>query len=254
MFAWPRTLQRPLDHSRKDPKGRIANALGRHRPEIVALLQGGVLPNRLGETEERFRARLDDGLELFIRALEGREGDAALWAGQHVIDLYDPDLSREANTARTRESLATERACLGQTLRPHLSTREVTTFEEAFDQLTRGLGRDATKHARTLFVGDRMMAEIASFLISKRLADGVSMDLFPINSRDPATLKRIIEGLAPSFEAPSATLDCRNSRPSSIRVMCSTKRRHASPRSSRFSRRGCSTSSRIAMSARSPSS
>ena len=201
MFAWTRTMQRPFDRFRKDPKARVAAALRRHRHTLVdALLRNDVLPNRFGETEERFRAQVDDGLELFICALEGREGYAALWAGQRVIDLYEPNLTREANTARTRESLTNERAGIAQALRAHLASADIATFEAAFDQLTRGLGSDAKKHVRTLFVGDCMMAEIASFLIPKCLADGISIDPFPVNSRDPATLKRIIEGLAPSFD------------------------------------------------------
>lgn len=205
MFAWLRTLQRPLDRFRNDPKGRVASALRRHRRDIAtALLHGtdgnAVLPNRFGESEERFRAQVDDGLELFLRALEGREGYAALWAGQRVLDLYDPEQTREANTAVIRESLAQERACVARALRGHLSPSEMTIWEEAFDDLTRGLSRDAKKHVRTLFVGDCMMAEVASFLIPKCLADGISIDPFPINSRDPAALQRIIEGLPSSFD------------------------------------------------------
>ena len=205
MFAWPRTLQRPLDRFRKDPKGRVASALRRHRRYIVeALLHGtdgdAVLPNRFGESEERFRAQVDDGLELFIRALEGREEYAALWAGQRVLDLYDPDQTRETNTATIRKSLASERACVARALRDRVSPEDLKTWEEAFDDLTRGLSRDAKKHVRTLFVGDCMMAEVASFLVPKCLADGISIDPFPVNSRDPAALKRIIEGLAPSFD------------------------------------------------------
>lgn len=185
---------------RNEPLPRAAFALRQHRRTIVdALLWGAEgndpLPNRFDEPADRFRRRVNDGLELLVKGLDGRSDHAALYVGQRVFELFDPELGREANLAVARASVARERQLIASILDERAGAEVRDAFETAFDSLVSGITSGGGQHVRTLFVGDCLMGEIVGFLVGRTLSDGISIDPFAVHSRDPATLERLLADL-----------------------------------------------------------
>ena len=54
---------------------------------------------------------------------------------------------------------------------------------------------ETSRRVRTLFIGDCLMFEIMSFLMGALLAEGISIDPYPINPRDPTQLGDILDSL-----------------------------------------------------------
>jgi FkbH-like protein len=178
---------------------RCANKLRKHRSSIVkALIAGTKEPriNLLGESEQVFEARVTDSLDMLIRHVEGKRGFGALYAGERMFELFRPERSRDENMDLTRRSVEEDRLILHNFLEPLASAEELSAFEHAYKSATSGLGSQGTRHARTLIIGDCLTVEIASFLLAPLMAEGISFDPYPINSRDPVQLRQILDNLA----------------------------------------------------------
>lgn len=168
-----------------------------HTRLTKALIEGITAPreNRFGEAPKTFEDRVGDSLNLLIRHLEGMPDFGALYAGQRLSELYQAELSREENLAVSRRSVEEDGAILRAYLEPMVSVEELSRFEREYQAACAGLVSEPSRHVRTLFIGDCLLFEITSFLTGALLAEGISIDPYPINSFDPIQLRKIVDRL-----------------------------------------------------------
>jgi FkbH-like protein len=172
--------------------------MSKHRSSIVKALIAGVKEPRKNLFEEPtnvFEERVSDGLDMLIRHVAGTPDFGALYAGERMFELYRPERPRDENLHLARQSVEEDITILHAYLAPLVSAQELNTFEKAYKSATSGLVNQATRHVRTLIVGDCLTVEIASFLIGPLMAEGISFDPIPINSRNPVQLCHILDGL-----------------------------------------------------------
>jgi FkbH-like protein len=175
-----------------------AMKLREHQASITSALMAGLSgprTNHFGEDSEVFEARVKDGLDLLIGHVEGRPGFGALYAGARMFELYRPQRSRSENFEIAKRAVEEDLSILLSYLKPIVRDEELAAFKAAYEAATSGFTKQAIRHVRTLIIGDCLTVEIASFLLGSLLAEGISIDPYPINSRDPAQLKQIIDSL-----------------------------------------------------------
>jgi FkbH-like protein len=187
--------------SAKDIQGlRVcAKALRADREAIESTLfgeSGRDSENRFQDSAEQLRQRVRDNLDLLIKHLEGREDFGILYAGQRNYELTNLQKTRADNLEACRLSVQRDGDIYRSYLARHVTQGELEAFESEYRHLTRGLVNDATRHVRTLFIGDCIMSEILSFVVGPIADEGISIEPFPINPRDMGQLDRILSGLA----------------------------------------------------------
>lgn len=178
---------------------RCANAMrASHEALVMALMEGIEEPrkNRFIEPQDIFRDRISETLELLIRFFEGSEECGALYLGLCIFELYQPERSVSENSEATHKRFEVDGIILFSYLAPLVSKDELQALKSAYKSLISGVTTPPKKHVRTLFVGDCLMMEIVSFLIAPLTAKGISIDPFPINSRDPHQLRNIVANLS----------------------------------------------------------
>jgi FkbH-like protein len=135
-------------------------------------------------------------LALLICHLKGAPNRGALYAGQRLSELTELERTREENLRNARLAIQEEAEVYRTALVAHATPEQLAAFEDEFRQLTSGLVTEAQRHLRTLFIGDCLISEILSFVIAPLTNDGISIDPFPINPRQPAQLGEILGKLA----------------------------------------------------------
>ena len=165
---------------------------------IRALASGapGARVNRFDEPASIFEQRIGESLDLLAGHIEGRPHFDALYAGQRLFELHRPEQDRPTNLSAARSSVEHDLGVLRDNLSPHLEADDMRRFESAYREATVALCGDAPKHVKTLFIGDCLLVEIMSFLVGPLLKEGISIDAFPINSRDVRQMRGILDGLA----------------------------------------------------------
>jgi FkbH-like protein len=184
---------------RGDSVPASARLLRTERGRLVkALISGdaGARINRFAEPADVFEQRVGESLELLRGHVEGRPHFDALYAGQRLFELHRPELDRATNLRASRLSVEHDRQVLLDTLSANLTPKDLLELGRAYDSATIALCSDAKKHVRTLFIGDCLMVEIMAFLVGPLLSQGISIDAFPINSRDVGQLRDTIASLA----------------------------------------------------------
>jgi FkbH-like protein len=174
------------------------DVMRRERPRLIEALTSerpGARVNRFEEPREVFEQRVGETLDLLAGHLEGRRHHDALYAGMRLYELHRPEVDRATNLQASRLSVDHDRQVLRECLSPHLGSGEMQRLESAYDQATAVLLADAPRHVKTLFMGDCLMAEIMAFLVPALLKEGVSIDAFPINSRDVGRLRKTLDAL-----------------------------------------------------------
>ncbi|PZU06604.1 HAD-IIIC family phosphatase [Sphingomonas sp.] len=178
---------------------RIAATLRAHRdPLIEALIAGthsGVpRENRFSEEKARFSRRIGTWVDLMIGHVEGKAGYDALFAGQTVLEIHQPERPAEENraaVARALDSIWIEIAGAGG-----LEEEPLGEMKRIFDDLVRGMRIEPRVHVRTLLVGDCLMGEIAGIAADGLARAAISFDPFPLNAREPTELNRQISRMA----------------------------------------------------------
>lgn len=176
-----------------------ARAFRDHIDEVVSDVIAGTrrnIENRFQDSAEQLRERVRDGLALLVQYLEGGEDFGALYAGQQIFELTRLEKSRTENLQEYKRAVEEDGNVYRAFLNSHVSTSALTAFENAYRRLTVGLVKEAPRHVRTLFIGDCMLSEILSFVVGPLLNEGLSIEPFPINPRDPVQLGRILDTLA----------------------------------------------------------
>jgi FkbH-like protein len=165
---------------------------------IKALIAGKTRPrqNRFDEPTEVFEGRVGECLDLLIRHLEGDTVSGPLYSGQRIIELTRPEATSEENLSSCRASVEEDNEILRSFLSKHLSIAEMRAFQRSFECATAGMVTETKRHVPTLFIGDCLMVELASFLLGPLAAKGISIDPFPINPRDSAHLGRILDNIS----------------------------------------------------------
>jgi FkbH-like protein len=163
-----------------------------------ALIAGYLSPrdNRFNDPADVFEARVVESCNLLIGHLEGRSNFGELYAGQRTVEIIRPEITREENLAAAERAVEEDRLVFRRFLEPLVNTEDLLAFDTCYNSATASLTTKTERHVRTLFIGDCLMAEIASFLTGPLTEEGISIDPFPINSRDPAGLKRILDSLS----------------------------------------------------------
>jgi len=174
----------------RQERGRLIRALASASPDARV--------NRFDEPASVFEQRIGESLDLLAGYIEGRPHFDALYAGQRLFELHRPEQDRPTNLTAARRSVEHDLNVLRDKLSPHLCADDMDRFESAYREATSVLCGDAPKHVKTLFIGDCLMVEIMSFLVGPLLKEGISIDAFPINSRDVRQLRGILDGLASS--------------------------------------------------------
>jgi FkbH-like protein len=175
-----------------------AMKIRQHKASIASALMAGLSEprtNHFGEDREVFEARVKDGLELLIGHVEGKPGFGALYAGARMFELYRPQRSRTENFEIAKRAVEEDLSILVNCLKQIVTDEQLATFKACYEAATLGFTKQALRHVRTLIIGDCLTVEIASFLLGSLLAEGISIDPYPINSRDPSQLKQIIDAL-----------------------------------------------------------
>lgn len=169
-----------------------------HREAVQALINGNGIPriNRFEDPPDVFESRVGDGLNLLIEHLEGRKHFGELYAGQIAIELIRPELPSSENLAVCRAAVSRDLEILRNLLEPLAERADIDYFEAQYRDATASLIINPTRHVRTLFVGDCLMAEVATFLLGPLAKEGISIDPFPINARDPQGLKQALDNLS----------------------------------------------------------
>jgi FkbH-like protein len=152
--------------------------------------------NRFQDGPDQLRDRVQAEVTLLIKYLGGRPDFGALYAGQRIFELTHLERTREQNIANYRSAVAADKEVYLTVLRKFLPRVELTEFEKTYDHVTAALVTEPSGHVRTLFVGDCIQAEIQSFLIGPLMSDGLSIEPFPINPRDPTQLSQILDSLS----------------------------------------------------------
>jgi FkbH-like protein len=165
---------------------------------VDRLVAGHTQPrdNRFGDPADVFKRRTDEGLELLIKCLAGEAAFGELYVGQRNFELFRLELSVAANLELARGAVAQDKAVLRAFLEPRVKPQELTAFEHAFDAVTAPLVVEATRHVRTLFIGDCYLGEILSFLVSPLMREGLSIEPFPINPRDKRQLADALDSMS----------------------------------------------------------
>jgi FkbH-like protein len=180
-------------------QSQLTKILQLNRRKLAQALIAGIdVPreNRFLDPPDVFEARTIEAVNLLIGHLEGRQNFDALYVGQRAMELIQPELTREKNLTACRRSVEQDLQIYREFLRPRIGADQMSTFERGYSSATLGLTTQAKRHVRTLFVGDCLMAEIASFVLGPLAAEGISIDPFPINSKDTAGLRRTLDLLA----------------------------------------------------------
>jgi FkbH-like protein len=155
----------------------------------------GPRENRFNDPPEEFANRVGEGLTLLTRHVEGVPSFGALYAGQRLFELYHNEWSHEDNLRFARRHVEEDRSILRAHLQRFVTSDELAAFENAYGAATFGLVHKASHHVRTLFIGDCLLVEIASFLMGALLAEGISINPYPVNARDTAQLRQILDAL-----------------------------------------------------------
>jgi hypothetical protein len=122
--------------------------------------------NRFHDTPEQLRERVRDSLALLVEHLEGRKDFGALYTEQRIFELTQLERSRAENLQEYRRAVEEDGTVYRVFLAPRVSASALAAFEAAYRRVTAGLVTEATRHVRTLFIGDCMIAEILSFTAS----------------------------------------------------------------------------------------
>jgi FkbH-like protein len=176
-----------------------APLLRQHHSEVVTALLNETnrgAENRFQDTGEQLRHRVGDGLQLLVKHLEGREDYGALFTGQRMNELTVLEKTRAENLLLSRKAIEEESNVYLKFLAPRLSAGDLAAFEAEFHSLTRGLVTETPRHVRTLFIGDCLIMEILAFVVGPLINDGISIEPFPINPRDPTQLRHILASLS----------------------------------------------------------
>ena len=142
-----------------------------------------------GETDQIYKERIGAGLDLLIGHIEGKQGFGALYAGKQMFEIFRPELQREENLSLCRTAVQEDHRSLRSFLERRVSTEELDAFDQSYRSATFGLVHDATRHVRTLFLGDCLAMEIASFLLGPLMSRGISIDPYPVGARNLSQLK-----------------------------------------------------------------
>src|SRR5436305_914302 len=176
---------------------RCARVMRAARPQLVrALIDEAHRPNRFAEPAEVFERRVDEGLDLLIRHIGGEAAFSALYAGQRLFEIVEPERERDANVQACRAAVEADWAALRHVLAPRLDADALALLERLYRDACGALGTPTKRHVRTLFIGDCLMPEIMSFLVGPLLDEGVSVDPFPLNFRDPRRMRAELDALA----------------------------------------------------------
>ena len=176
-----------------------ARVLRKHRDDVVErLIAGQSRPreNRFDDPPEVFTQRTAEGLDLLVKHLDGNDAFGALYAGQRNSELFRLEVPLEDNLDAARRAIGEDRTILRAFLQPRVPERSLAEFELAYDAVTSGLVTQARQHVRALFVGDCFIGEVLAFLVGPLMREGISIDPFPINPRDPGQLRHGLESLA----------------------------------------------------------
>lgn len=182
----------------KRPAQSAAKLIRRERATLVrALISGNGSPreNRFNDSCEMFERRVGEGLDLLASYLEGDVSAGALYAGQRMIEISKPELTADENLIAARKSIGDELEILQHFLSRALSENDLAEFQLSFQKATSAITAQATRHVRTLFVGDCVMAELSAFLLAPLAIERLSIDPFPINARTADQLVSILEKL-----------------------------------------------------------
>ena len=176
-----------------------ASVLRKHRAEVVARLIAGTSrprENRFDDPPEIFVQRTAEGLDLLVKYLEGNDAFGALYAGQRSSELFRLEIPLDDNLDAARQAIGEDKTILSTFLRPRVRERALAAFELAYAEVTYGLVNKAKHHVRALFVGDCFVGEVLAFLVGPLMREGISVEPFPINPRDPGQLRHSLESLA----------------------------------------------------------
>jgi FkbH-like protein len=178
---------------------RCAKVLRHQRPALLqALIQGTThaRENRFGDPPEQLMERVGDSLNLLLGHLEGSKDYGSLYIGQRIFELTQLERPRLDNMARYRRAATEEQSIYLAFLESHVDLATLESFKDAFCSLTAGLTGETSRHVRALFIGDCLLHEILSFAIGPLMDEGIAIDPFSINPRDPAQLERILDSLS----------------------------------------------------------
>lgn len=169
-----------------------------HRRAVQALIRGNGSPrvNRFEDSPEIFEARVGESLNLLIGHLNGRDHFGELYAGQIAIELVRPELTPDENLTTCRVNVTRDLEILKELLKPLADEADIRHFETLYLDATASLTARPTRHVRTLFVGDCLMAEVSTFLLGPLAKNGISIQPFPINARDPEGLRLALNNLS----------------------------------------------------------
>jgi FkbH-like protein len=176
-----------------------AKALRLHDGEVLnALIQGTTYAreNRFQDSPEQLSERVRESLTLLIRHLEGGEESGSLYVGLKVFELTRLERDRAENRAEYERAVNEEEHIYLTFLMEHASSPALESFRIAFRLLTAGLIEEAPRHVRALFIGDCLIVEILGFLIAPLMDEGISIDPYGINPRDPAQLSQMLDSLS----------------------------------------------------------
>jgi FkbH-like protein len=152
--------------------------------------------NRFQDSPEQLRQRVRDSLDFLIKHFEGNADFGAIYAGQRNFELTNLQRTRAENLEVCRRSVERDGEIYRRYLAQRVTTGELMAFESEYRRLTRGLVNDASRHIRTLFIGDCMISEILSFVVGPLADEGLSIEPFAINPRDVGQLHRILRDIA----------------------------------------------------------
>jgi FkbH-like protein len=191
-------LTKTVHQQRHNPQS--AAVLRSHHAAVVKSLISGIkVPRKRqvdGESESIFEQRTADSLDLLIGHFQGKRGYGALYAGKQMFEIFRQELTREENLSLCRTAVGEDQESLRSFLAPFLGKDELEAFDESYRSATFGLVNEAKRHIRTLFLGDCLQIEIASFLLGPLMAKGISIDPYPISARNLPQLKQDLEALS----------------------------------------------------------
>lgn len=177
----------------------LVPALRTHREALThEVMRGADGPrlNRFAEPDDVLALRVQEGLDLLVRYLEGDQPAGDLYVGTRLFELDDPSLSRDENLARRAGVVEDELKVIQAFVTQRVGAAAAASFAEAHRELTAPLITKQAKHVRTLFIGDCLMMEILSFLVGPLAKAGISVDPFPINEWSVDELKRVLSRFA----------------------------------------------------------
>jgi FkbH-like protein len=175
-----------------------ARILKRERASILlALFDSRKLSNnRHRETDFQLKERTGDALAMLVDHLRGMPDRGALYFGQLISELTDIERPRAENVLTAKRQIQQDAVIYNNALALHATEEQLTVFNQEYRRLTHGLVTEASRHVRTLFVGDCLMSEILSFAVGPLMNDGLSVEPFPINPRTPSQLADTLDKLS----------------------------------------------------------